>query len=115
MYQHFMKPASRNRRKKIKELNGKSLHKIKKWISGCLVFNQQGNRKTSMINTREWHVRGLMQIHLASAVLNWNSYLKGKFTEVLGFHVLANILRILATNIKNLFSFISGSVYVMRY
>ena len=54
MYQHFMKPASRNRRKGIiKELNGKSLHKIKKWISGCLVFNQQGNRKTSMINTRE--------------------------------------------------------------
>ena len=60
MYQHLLKPASRNRRKKKKELNGKSLHKInKKSISVCLlqnilrlsVFNQQGNRKTSMINT----------------------------------------------------------------
>ena len=61
MYQHLLKPASRNRRKKKKELNGKSLHKIKKKksISVCLlqnilrlsVFNQQGNRKTSMINT----------------------------------------------------------------
>ena len=35
MYQHLMKLASRNRRKKKKELSGKSLHNIKK-INFCM-------------------------------------------------------------------------------
>lgn len=35
MYQHLMKPASRNMRKKKKELSGKSLHKMKK-INFCM-------------------------------------------------------------------------------
>lgn len=35
MYQHLMKPASRNMRKKKKELSSKSLHKMKK-INFCM-------------------------------------------------------------------------------